>query len=135
MTPTQPFIALGHHRQRYYYRTAAAGVMWFNSGQLCRVGGAMDLIPDVEHWRTLYPMDGTRGGTVDWLKAGGALIKLAQDAGPYEPGAGEGPVSGSRLPYSPSERLAAYRLRQEARKVSTMVARAQRQAQRETPAG
>ena len=133
MSQTQPFIPLGHHRQRYYYRTASAGVMWFASAQLCRVGGAMDLIPDVEHWRRLYPMDGTRGGTVDWLKAGGALIKLAQDAGPYEPGPGEGPVTGR--PYTPSQRLEAYLARQHQRKVSTMVARAQRQAQRETPAG
>lgn len=129
----QLYTPLGLHRNSCYFRTSQGLLVWFSPTQLVREGPALMLVPDMEHWQALYPS--RNGGGVNWRAIGAALIRQAQACGEYEPPAGYGPVNGSRLPYSPSERLAAYRLRQESRKVSTMVARAQRQAQRETPAG
>lgn len=72
---------------------------------------------------------------MDWQAAGADLIRMAKAVGPYEPRLGEGPLNTGGAIYTPSQRLEAYLARQHQRKVSTMVARAQRQAQRETPAG
>lgn len=84
------YEVLGHHRQRYYFRTARAGVVYFDATALHRVGAASTLVPDMEHWRSAYPRVG-KPHMVDWEAVGADLLRSAIEAGPYEPGPGEGP--------------------------------------------
>ena len=140
------FTPLGHYRLRYFFRAQDGEVVWYDCRTLARLGAALTLIPDISHWRRLYPREG-RPGQVDWEAVGAALIRLAKAAGPYEPQFGEGPSQGGRRPYTPAERLEAYQRRRAARKVSTLVAEAagltnpqmqrreRERRQRETPAG
>ena len=136
-TQHQSFTALGYHRLAYFFLAPDGEVRWFDCRTIARLGAALTLIPDMSHWRTLYPLSG-RPGSVDWASVGADLIRMAKAAGPYEPRDGEGPGRAGRRPYTPTERLEAYRQRQIRRSLRGMVAAAQlaeRQAQRETPAG
>lgn len=115
----QLFVPLGFYRMRYYFRTEAGGVMWFTSQHLCKLGGALDIVPDVEHWRRLYPLD-SRAIAVDWVAAGAYLMRVAQEAGRYYPGFDEGPGTPGPRAYTPAEKLEAYRRRRQKRRVAVM---------------
>lgn len=112
---TQLFTPLGHYRLHFYFRTSQGKVMWFDAAGLTRQGPALALLPDPQHWLAMYPKAG-RPGVTDWAAAGADLLKVAQDAGEYEPGPLEGPNHGGRprLPYG--EALRRYQERQAARK-------------------
>ena len=97
------FSPLGHHRGRFYFRSGDT-VSWWSPGDLCRVGPALVLIPDIAHWRGLYPVDGSRHGAVDWEHVGADLIRMAKEAGPYGPAPGEGPAPVGRPRLSDEER-------------------------------
>lgn len=96
------FTPLGHHRGRFYFRSADA-VMWWSPGDLCRVGPALVLVPDIQHWRAMYPRGG-KAEAVDWEAAGAGLLRMAKDAGPYTPAPGEGPAPVGRPRLSDEER-------------------------------
>lgn len=129
------FTPLGVYKNQCFFRTSRGVVVWFGPDQLVRPGTVLMIHPDLDHWRGLYAGTGADG--VDWRRAGAALMVMAQDCGDYYPTAeATTKINLSRLPYSPRERLEAYRARQHRRKVSTMVEEAERERrQRETPAG
>ena len=112
----QLFTPLGHARLHFYFRTSLGKAMWFDSMQLTRLGVALALVPNLKHWQTNYPLEGGRPGSVNWTAVGADLLRMAQEAGEYEPSEEEGPRGGGRprLPYG--EALRRYQERQAARK-------------------
>jgi len=99
----QLFSPLGHHRNRFFFR-ASGTVWWWTSGDLCRLGAALTLHPDITHWRAMYPVEGGKAGAVDWERAGSDLIRMSMDAGPYTPAPGEGPAPVGRPPLTEQDR-------------------------------
>ena len=87
----QLFTPLGFHRGRYFFKSGGM-VTWWSAGDLSRIGAALAIVPDIYHWRAMYPLDGGRPGAVDWERVGAELICMAQKAGAYLPGPGEGPA-------------------------------------------
>ena len=85
------FDALGYFRHGntlWFYFETRAGVRWFRSATLCREGAAFELHPDPEHWKlggTRVARDGSDTGRTDWTVIGADLIRLAIEAGPYQP--------------------------------------------------
>ena len=118
----EPFTPLGVHRQRYFFRCAYGIVTWHTAGELSRIGAALMLLPDLDHWRGLYPREGHKHGGVNWAAVGADLIRMATEAGEYQPKAGEGPapIGRPRLPEEEKRRRAEARKarRRDARKLA-----------------
>ena len=116
------FTALGIHRQRFFFRCACGIVTWHTASELSRIGAALMLLPDLDHWRALYPREGHKHGGVNWAAVGADLIRMGTEAGEYQPKAGEGPnpIGRPRLPEEEKRRRADARKarRRDARRLS-----------------
>ena len=102
------FTPLGIHRQRYFFRGFYGFVSWHTASELSRIGAALSILPDLDHWRGAYPGKGHKHGGVNWAAAGTDLIRMATEAGEYQPKDGEGPnpIGRPRLPEEEKHRRA-----------------------------
>ncbi len=65
-----------------YYFTVAGEPRCYRASELASLAVLLDLVPDVDHWRALFPGGSARLG-VDVPRAGSYFHALALRVGPY----------------------------------------------------
>ena len=80
------FEALGHFTapggSTRYFLKVGGEVRAFRGWQLANLGCLLEIVPDVDHWRSCH---GRNGGKIDSKAAAAALIRECWNAGSYEP--------------------------------------------------
>lgn len=77
-----------------YYLEIHGEVRAFRPSDLISTGLLLEIHPDAEHWRSLYPSRQWHGARIDPRSAAAAIIKACHAVGKYEPPAALKPKNG-----------------------------------------